>query len=305
MKNLFKKFTTAAVLIGSTLFASTLFVLAGTWIDPQGLPTSNNTETPINVSNKLQTKLGGLDLGQAPFSPSEGTLLSRGTFESRGNTYLATLGGSVGIGTANPGAKLDVNGNLLLSAGRSTIFTTGDNTTTHRGGVQFLTYDNGVTNIWTPTNQFGTPVNSTIRFGGLGSFNTNTVNLHVSGTINANGDICTNFGGRNKCLSTAGPPVNTVNGPESLRIVRGFINADGTISAGAGFTSRRTGPGQYTISYNTLFGDSPAVSATAVIGSGADLRLRLSAPQMMELESHNGVGTLVNTAFTFIVVGKQ
>ncbi len=91
--------------------------------------------------------------------------------------------GNVGIGTAAPGAKLDVAGNILLSGGRSTILTTGDNTTTDRGGIQFVTYDNGTTNIWTPTDQGGYPKDSTIRLGGFGSFNSNTLNLAVSGAM--------------------------------------------------------------------------------------------------------------------------
>lgn len=91
--------------------------------------------------------------------------------------------GNVGIGTQTPSQKLELTGNLKLSAGRSVIFTTGDNTTTHVGGVQFLTDDNGVDNIWTPTDQTGTPLNSNIRLGGMGLFNNNVVNLLVSGSV--------------------------------------------------------------------------------------------------------------------------
>lgn len=93
------------------------------------------------------------------------------------------VSGNVGIGTASPGQKLGVVGNIKMSNGRSTIFTQGDNNTTHVGGFQFLTYDNGVDNVWTPTDQNGSTVNSSIRLGGFGTFNSNTVNLLVSGNV--------------------------------------------------------------------------------------------------------------------------
>ncbi len=99
------------------------------------------------------------------------------------NASLATTSGNVGIGNTNPGAKLDVTGNLLLSGSRSTIFTTGDNTTTHRGGIQIVTYNNGVDMVWTPTNQSGTPINGAIHFGGGGFFNSNLVGFSTSGNV--------------------------------------------------------------------------------------------------------------------------
>src|SRR3989344_1655333 len=112
MKNLIKKFTTAAVIIGSTLFASTLFVMAAAWQGPSAAPTGNNTDTPINVGNRLQGKKGGLDIGGAPYSAAEGILLSRGTFETRGSAFLATLGGIVWVGTTGKPANLTVVGTL-------------------------------------------------------------------------------------------------------------------------------------------------------------------------------------------------
>lgn len=76
---------------------------------------------------------------------------------------------------------LNVDGNLQLNRQRSTIFTQGEYFSTHRGGIQFLTFDNGNTFVFQPTNAQGTAVNSTLRLGGFGSFSTNTVGLAVSG----------------------------------------------------------------------------------------------------------------------------
>lgn len=91
--------------------------------------------------------------------------------------------GNVGINNISPQARLDVNGNLLLSGTHSTIFTTGDGPVGHRGGLQLVTYAKGGNFLVTPTDQTGKTLDSAVRFGGWGFFNTNTVSLLVSGNV--------------------------------------------------------------------------------------------------------------------------
>ena len=93
------------------------------------------------------------------------------------------VNGNLGVGINPPANKLDVAGNLKLSGPLSTIFTTGFNNTTHVGGVQFVTPNNGATTILTPTNQTGASIDSTLTLGGFGYFNSNHVNLRVSGNL--------------------------------------------------------------------------------------------------------------------------
>src|SRR5262249_40861240 len=69
---------------------------------------------------------------------------------SAADALTVTSTGGVGIGTATPTQKLDVAGNLRLSGSRSVIFTQGDNNTTHVGGLQLITPDNGGTFVITP-----------------------------------------------------------------------------------------------------------------------------------------------------------
>ncbi|MEK7575654.1 MAG: hypothetical protein AAB491_01035 [Patescibacteria group bacterium] len=79
---------------------------AGTWNDPTAVPPGDNTEEPINAGNKPQTKSGNLTVD----------VLRAGGLVSDFSSYLATISGSVGIGTVSPNTggeqnlKLDVEG---------------------------------------------------------------------------------------------------------------------------------------------------------------------------------------------------
>ena len=97
--------------------------------------------------------------------------------------------GNVGIGVTSASQALQVNGHIKMSGSRTVLFTQGDNNTTHVGGVQFLTYNNGTNFVWTPTNASGGTVNSTVSLGGGGAFNNNTINLTVTGNLSVAGTL--------------------------------------------------------------------------------------------------------------------
>ncbi|MFA6177802.1 MAG: hypothetical protein WC694_02835 [Candidatus Paceibacterota bacterium] len=66
-----------------------------TWVNPTSTPPNNNADTPLNVGNTGQIKVGGLTLntGGAP-------------------NGLIVQSGKVGIGVASPAQKLDVAGTI-------------------------------------------------------------------------------------------------------------------------------------------------------------------------------------------------
>jgi hypothetical protein len=91
--------------------------------------------------------------------------------------------GSVGIGTTDPGQKLDVLGNIKMSGVRTKLFYRG-NVDAHIGSLAFYSPNGGRTAIITPHDGAGGNIaNSTIQLGGFGSFDSNTVNLNVSGNV--------------------------------------------------------------------------------------------------------------------------
>ncbi|MEK7185361.1 MAG: hypothetical protein AAB726_01935 [Patescibacteria group bacterium] len=81
--------------------------IAATWVAPTAIPISPNIAAPINVSSIVQTKLGGLTVGDSPLV----------------TTGFLVPNGRVGIGTTDPSQKLDVNGDVESSNG----FCIGDN----------------------------------------------------------------------------------------------------------------------------------------------------------------------------------
>lgn len=62
-------------------------------------------------------------------------------------------------------------------------------------------------------------------------------------------------------LGTTGE-LRAASGEEDLRMLRGTLNANGTVALGAGFTATRTGTGTYQVNFNTAFNGVPTVTVT-------------------------------------------
>jgi len=98
-----------ALVIGAVLFSAGLQTLAFT--PPSSAPPTGDAYAPLTTSDVPQGKVAGLDLG---------------AITTKGGAIINTVGGSwhglivengnVGIGTRNPGERLEVNGNVKASA---------------------------------------------------------------------------------------------------------------------------------------------------------------------------------------------
>lgn len=91
---------TIALVFSILVICSVASFYAAAWTEPTAVAPGNNAATPLDTSNVGQTKVGGLVL----------------------NTGAATYGlivqsGNVGIGTATPGAKLEVAGQVKITGG--------------------------------------------------------------------------------------------------------------------------------------------------------------------------------------------
>ena len=103
-------------------------VIYAQWQEPPLPPPGGNTPPPLNVSATSQTKQGPLTLGQylitgggitANTGGATTSLILRPIFSGAvltGATFIEKSG-NVGIGTINPGAKLEVIGQIKITGG--------------------------------------------------------------------------------------------------------------------------------------------------------------------------------------------
>jgi uncharacterized protein (TIGR02145 family) len=108
MKSTFKKIS---FILSVVLMSLAVSYALGAWQEPSSSPPDGNVSAPINISSTAQTKKGGLTL--------QGDFTAPTFYDSDNTDYYVNpagqtvLAGNVGIGTTNPGSKLEVNGNII------------------------------------------------------------------------------------------------------------------------------------------------------------------------------------------------
>lgn len=162
-------------------------------------------------------------------------------------------------------------GNGTVTSGASLQFLDGGN---YGGGLLFNVHAATGSNNW-PT---GTSTALTLLPSGFVGVGTMTpgAQLEVAGQVKLTGGSpalgkvlvsdATGLASWQPGTGIAG----VTTGDESLRLLRGLFQADGTRTNGAGYTVQHTGLGTYTITFTTAFADAPSVgftsnSATALI----------------------------------------
>ncbi|HRI66527.1 MAG TPA: hypothetical protein PK156_19900, partial [Polyangium sp.] len=102
--------------------------------------------------------------------------------------------------------------------------------------------------------------------------------------------------------------------PETTRIIRGTVNANGTISAGAGYTiTKKTATlGVYDINFNAAFGSPPSVVVTQIYpgndtdtsGDTRDNAVVVSiSNNKARIKTGDSTGAAADRQFTFIAIG--
>jgi hypothetical protein len=184
-----------------------------------------------------------------------------------------SVNGAVGIGTTTPGSTLHIVAQssppLGLPADQNGLMlgsaANGDRWVQSYGGPLLL-------------NGQGNPV-------GIGAVDP-SVALNVNGLVKANGYLQPGSGG------------------ENLRILRGRIAADGSISHGSGFTVSKSSTGIYTVIPDQMFSGIPTVTATVFNAAGGRVSLSANAANQFEFTTWSAQGATADRDIEFIAVGN-
>lgn len=93
-------------------------------------------------------------------------------------------------------------------------------------------------------------------------------------------------------------------GFENLRLVRGTVYSSGTIAFGTGFVAVRNSVGNYTVGFLTTFSDW-ATTTVSTMFAGTHAIVFQSGADFATIRTFNDAGTLVDTSFNFIAVGRR
>jgi hypothetical protein len=163
-------------------------------------------------------------------------------------------------------------------------------------GVQFTTANNMV------YNRYGdnlTGCSMTTAQGSLGNASTRA-NVRLTGQINVT------------TTTTTCSDQNVMQ-----RMIRGTVNADGTIAGGGGFSVSKNGAGRYRITFTTPFTDIPSASATQIFTGVGSLTATDSGNSRdnaviygisasgVNIATGDGNGDRGDRAFSFIVIGSE
>lgn len=102
--------------------------------------------------------------------------------------------------------------------------------------------------------------------------------------------------------------VSAADSPHGHMVVRGNVNADGTIAAGEGFTCFNNAAGGYTLTFTPAFKDVPTVILTVNFNVVA-ISAAWSAASATSVSSATITisvgGAFTNRAFGFIAMGQR
>jgi hypothetical protein len=223
------------------------------------------------------------------------------------NSFL----GNVGIGTATPGMRLTVAGDMELgtSSGDYRRFRIGGG---NSDGFLYGSYPALGDGIHMGYNWYydAAGTGHIVNAGG----GTSRVTVGYGAVVLATGNV-----GQvpaNRLVVESGGNVRigpgtayyVPAGEENLRIIRGVVNASGGIIVGSGFAVSHPSLGHYTITFNTPFSGAPAVTATADAGVSAGIIVATqgATSNWVNLDTAQPLTTsYVDAPIHFIAVGPR
>lgn len=218
-----------------------------------------------------------------------------GTYDCAGQLYISN--GNVGVGTTGPEKKLDVAGTIRTgghiitnSTNGALVLNAGPADATNVAGVWFrkattLGEEGAYTDLMRITETGNVGIGTTAP----------TEKLQVQGNLATSGRVI-----------ASGGYTQPGTGGETLRIIRGRVDAGGLSRQGSGYSATRTAVGTYIIAPSTFFSGT----VTFVVSLyGANNAGRISAVlsgisgNTLAIYTFNASGAPADSDFTFILIG--
>jgi hypothetical protein len=156
---------------------------------------------------------------------------------------------------------------------------------TNAGVINTISYDavgQNMTDVG--ANAIGASLNSSTSANSIISFSNNA-----------------NLGGKAAQESGKNLVVSNTNTSNSLAIIRGLVQSNGTIASGEGFTLTHVGTGNWNINFSTAFGDFPVIVGSTV----GFFIVATNGTTGANINTYNTSTTLADLQFNFIAIGQR
>jgi hypothetical protein len=247
----------------------------------------NSLETFLNTTkldgDNLQT--GGVPTASLADSAVTSAKIASGAVTSAKLDTNIAVSGTLGVTGATTLSTLATTGNVQVGDATTDTLTLGGSS-----GIVF-------TNV-TTANKTGVSIDSTDD------------NFYPGGTSKA---AVKAIG--TKTLATYDPTADTTypivtsadpGSSNSLKIVRGRVDADGTKITGEGFTSSKSATGRYAISFTTAFSAEPVATACLYFNAGQLFTQVISqSTTALDIATYNSSGVATDERFNFIAIGPR
>lgn len=120
-------------------------------------------------------------------------------------------------------------------------------------------------------------------------------------TLRPGADLTAVIAEVNQLIAASGSAGN-VSGAAALRIVRGRVGSDGTVTSGEGFTSELGATGVYTVTFTSAYAVAPSV-VVSLGGGGRIVQVSPAVGSFVATQQDSALQTNVNGPFSFIAVG--
>ncbi len=295
-------------------FSADVFTGADRWLEVAVRPASSGAFTTLSPRQPITATPYALSaLNALTVAGVSGHALHAADGDPQ-NAVFVDGAGKVGVGTTFPASRLHV----VSDAGDSApprFSSWAESGSTFNAGLDFAPGSRGRGYVGVPDSNAAFAGGEMLVYGGPGTSTTLWAGGARRVTVNSVGDIGIGTDAPAVKLDVRGDIRMGPNGEfrptiseENLRIVRGVVDAAGTILEGKGFTVDHSLLGTYDVTFNVPFSGTPAITATVQTGGFAKVvnvtSINTSSATIVTHEIRDG-GFNEDRQFNFIAIGPR